>query len=169
MPWRPKVPSPTWHCFRHSHLTNITAIDMFIVATATFRLLYALIVLGHDRRKIIHFEVTQNPTQVWLSLLARLSELGQKALARAPQKRQWLAQAEIRMPYDFALRNRHGDHRPLGRMLLRCCAPITRGLKITSAAFSAIIYIDVTIRYPGIRGKIDASTTRRLRRPCTRN
>jgi len=40
---------------------------MFVVATATFPLLYALIVLGHDRRRIIHFEVTQNPTQVWLS------------------------------------------------------------------------------------------------------
>ena len=40
---------------------------MFVVATATFRILYALIVLGHDRRKVIHFEVSQNPTQVWLS------------------------------------------------------------------------------------------------------
>ena len=40
---------------------------MFVVATATFRLLYALIVLGHDRRTIIHFDVTQNPTQDWLS------------------------------------------------------------------------------------------------------
>jgi hypothetical protein len=40
---------------------------MFVVATATFRLLYALVVLGHDRRTIIHFDVTQNPTQVWLS------------------------------------------------------------------------------------------------------
>ena len=40
---------------------------MFVVATATFRLLYALIVLGHDRRRSLHFEVTQNPTQVWLS------------------------------------------------------------------------------------------------------
>jgi putative transposase len=40
---------------------------MFVVATATFRLLYALIVLGHDRGRILHFEVTQNPTQVWLS------------------------------------------------------------------------------------------------------
>src|SRR6202035_993517 len=40
---------------------------MFVVATATFRILYALIILGHDRRKIIYFEVTQNPTQVWLS------------------------------------------------------------------------------------------------------
>jgi len=39
---------------------------MFVVATATFRVLYALIVLGHDRRKVIHFDVTQYPTQIWL-------------------------------------------------------------------------------------------------------
>jgi putative transposase len=66
-PWRPKVPSPTWRSFLHNRLTDIAAIDMFVVATATFRLLYALIVLGHDRRRIIHFDVIQNPTQVWLS------------------------------------------------------------------------------------------------------
>jgi hypothetical protein len=40
---------------------------MFVVATASFRLLYALIVLRHDRRRVIHFDVTQNPTQAWLS------------------------------------------------------------------------------------------------------
>jgi len=40
---------------------------MFVVVTATFRLLYALIVLGHDRRRVIHFEVTENPTQDWLA------------------------------------------------------------------------------------------------------
>src|ERR1017187_9614162 len=67
MPWRPKVPSPTWRSFLHNHLTEIVAIDMFVVDTATFRLLYTLIVLGHDRRRIIHFDVTQNPTQAWLS------------------------------------------------------------------------------------------------------
>lgn len=67
LPWRPKVPSPTWRSFLHNHLTDIAAIDMFVVATATFRLLYALIVLGHDRRRIIHFAVTQNPTQGWLA------------------------------------------------------------------------------------------------------
>jgi hypothetical protein len=64
LPWRPKVPSPTWRSFLHNHLTDIAAIDMFVVATATFCLLYALIVLKHDRRRIFHFEVTQNPTQV---------------------------------------------------------------------------------------------------------
>jgi hypothetical protein len=60
-------PFPTWRSFLHNHVTEIAAIDMFVVATATFRILYALIVFGHDRRKVIHFEVTQNPTQVWLS------------------------------------------------------------------------------------------------------
>src|ERR1039458_2817836 len=67
LPWRPKVPSPTWRSFLHNYLTDIAAIDMFVVATATFQLLYALIVLGHDRRRIIHFDVTPNPTQAWLS------------------------------------------------------------------------------------------------------
>ena len=40
---------------------------MFVVATSTFQLLYALIVLGHDRRKVIHVAVTHNPTEVWLA------------------------------------------------------------------------------------------------------
>jgi putative transposase len=67
MPWRPKVPSPTWRSFLRNHLPDIAAIDMFVVATATFRLLYALIVLSLDRRRVVHFEVTPNPTQDWLS------------------------------------------------------------------------------------------------------
>jgi putative transposase len=67
MPWRPKAPSPTWRSFLHNHMHSLAAIDMFVVVTATFRLLYALVVLGHDRRKVIHFGVTENPTQDWLA------------------------------------------------------------------------------------------------------
>lgn len=67
MPWHPKVPSPTWRSFLRNHLPDMAAIDMFVVATATFRLLYALIVLSLDRRRVVHFEVTPNPTQYWLS------------------------------------------------------------------------------------------------------
>jgi putative transposase len=67
MPWRPKAPSPTWRSFLRNHLLDIAAIDMFVVATATFRLLYALIVLSLDRRRVVHFEVTPNPRQDWLS------------------------------------------------------------------------------------------------------
>jgi hypothetical protein len=54
MPWRPKVPSPTWRSFLRNHLPDIAAIDMFVVATASFGLLYALIVLSVDRRRVVH-------------------------------------------------------------------------------------------------------------------
>ena len=67
LPWRPKVPSPTWRSFLHNHMHDTAAVDMFVVVTARFQLLYALVVLGHERRKVIHFDVTQNPTQVWLA------------------------------------------------------------------------------------------------------
>src|SRR5438445_7268508 len=67
MPWRPKVPSPTWRSFLRNQLPDTVAIDMFVVATATFHLLYTLIVLSLDRRRVIHFAITPNPTQDWLS------------------------------------------------------------------------------------------------------
>ena len=67
LPWRPKVPSPTWRSFLQNHMHDTAAVDMFVVVTARFQLLYALVVLGHERRKVIHFDVTQNPTQVWLA------------------------------------------------------------------------------------------------------
>ena len=67
LPWRPKVPSPTWRSFLHNHMHDTAAVDMFVVVTARFQLLYALVVLGHERRKVIHFDVTQNPTQGWLA------------------------------------------------------------------------------------------------------
>ena len=50
-----------------NQLPDIAAIDMFVVATATFQLVYALIVLSFDRRRIVHFAVTPNPAQDWLS------------------------------------------------------------------------------------------------------
>ena len=46
---------------------GIAAIDMFVVASASFRLLYVMIILGHDRRKIIRTAVTEHPTAAWLS------------------------------------------------------------------------------------------------------
>src|SRR5512143_663995 len=62
MPWRPKAPSPTWRSFLQNHMHDTAAVDMFVVVTATFLLLYAMVVLGHERRKVIHFNVTPNPT-----------------------------------------------------------------------------------------------------------
>ena len=67
LPWRPKVPSPTWRSFLYNHLHDTAAVDMFLVVTAKFQLLYALVVLGHERRTVIHFDVTRHPTQGWLA------------------------------------------------------------------------------------------------------
>jgi len=67
LPWRPKAPSPTRRSFLQNHRHDVAAVDMFVVVTARFRLLYALVVLGHERRKVIHFDVTPNPTQAWLA------------------------------------------------------------------------------------------------------
>jgi hypothetical protein len=64
---RPGRPSPTWRSFLRNQAAGITAIDMFVVASASFRLLYVMIILAHDRRKIVRFDVTRNPTAGWLA------------------------------------------------------------------------------------------------------
>ena len=64
---RPGTPSPTWRSFLRNQAAGIAAIDMFVVASASFRLLYVMIILAHDRRRIIHTAVTEHPTAPWLS------------------------------------------------------------------------------------------------------
>src|SRR6202043_1003022 len=61
------TPSPTWRSFLRNQATGIAAIDMFVMASASFRLLYVMIILAHDRRKIVRFDVTRNPTASWLA------------------------------------------------------------------------------------------------------
>ncbi len=60
-------PSPTWRSFLRNQAAGIAAIDMFVVVSASFRLLYVMIILAHDRRKIVRFDVTEHPSAVWLS------------------------------------------------------------------------------------------------------
>ena len=60
-----KPPSQTWRSFLKNHVTDIAAIDFFTVHTITFRVLYCFIVLRHDRRRIVHFNVTMHPTATW--------------------------------------------------------------------------------------------------------
>ena len=61
------APSPTWRSFLLNQAAGIAAIDMFVVASVSFRLLYVMIILAHDRRRIIHTAVTEHPTAAWLS------------------------------------------------------------------------------------------------------
>ena len=60
-----KSPSPTWRTFLENHVPDIVAIDFFVVATVSFRLLYGFLVLRHDRRRVVHFNVTPHPTARW--------------------------------------------------------------------------------------------------------
>ena len=64
-PKRTGPPSPTWRTFLNQQVRDLVSIDFFIVPTATFRLLFVFIVLAHDRRRIVHFNVTEHPTAQW--------------------------------------------------------------------------------------------------------
>ncbi len=62
-----KPPSPAWRTFLNNHIPDIAAIHFFTVPTATFRVLFCFIVLRHDRRRVVHFNVTEHPTARWTS------------------------------------------------------------------------------------------------------
>ena len=55
-------PSQGWKTFLHNHADGIAAMDLFVVPTISFRLLYGLLILGHGRRHILWFGVTAHPT-----------------------------------------------------------------------------------------------------------
>jgi transposase InsO family protein len=60
-----KPPSPTWKTFLKNHARDLVALDFFTVPTVTFKVLFVLVILAHERRRIIHFNVTEHPTAQW--------------------------------------------------------------------------------------------------------
>jgi hypothetical protein len=56
---------PTWKTFLHNHAKDLIAVDFFVVPTATFRVLYVFLVLAHERRKVLHFNMTDSPSAAW--------------------------------------------------------------------------------------------------------
>jgi transposase InsO family protein len=60
-------PLQTWKTFLRNHMEGIASIDLFVVPTIAFQQLYAFLVLGHRRRQLLWFAVTQNPTAEWLA------------------------------------------------------------------------------------------------------
>lgn len=65
MPKRKHPPSQTWRTLLDNHLHQLVSIDCFTVPTATFRVWFVLVVLWHDRRCVVHFNVTEHPTAIW--------------------------------------------------------------------------------------------------------
>jgi hypothetical protein len=63
---RPRQPpSQTWRTFLRNHLGQVVAADFFVVPTVTYRLVFVLVLLAHDRRRIRHVAVTTHPTAAW--------------------------------------------------------------------------------------------------------
>ena len=65
MPRRDTRPSQPWRTFLTNHVGQIVAADFFVVPTVTYRLLFVLVILAHDRRRIVHVAVTEHPTAAW--------------------------------------------------------------------------------------------------------
>jgi transposase InsO family protein len=60
-------PSQGWKTFLRNHADGIAAMDLFVVPTISFRLLYGLLIMGHGRRRILWLGVTAHPTAEWIA------------------------------------------------------------------------------------------------------
>jgi putative transposase len=65
LPKRRTPPSQTWRTFLANHVRDFVSLDFFTVPTAGLRVLFVLVVLAHDRRRVVHFNVTEHPTAAW--------------------------------------------------------------------------------------------------------
>lgn len=62
---RRKPPSQTWRTFLNNHVKTLVSVDFFTVPTIGFQVLYVFLVLAHERRRVVHFNVTAHPTAEW--------------------------------------------------------------------------------------------------------
>lgn len=67
MPRRRKPRSQGWRTFLDNHVKDLVSMDFFVVPTATFEVLFGFVVLAHERRRVVHFNVTRNPTSRWVA------------------------------------------------------------------------------------------------------
>jgi hypothetical protein len=63
---RRRLPSQGWKTFLRNHADGIASMDLFVVPTISFRLLYGLLVLRHSRRELLWLGVTAHPTAEWI-------------------------------------------------------------------------------------------------------
>jgi transposase InsO family protein len=75
-----RPPSQTWKAFLQNHIGEIVAIDFFTVPTIRLRVLFVFLVLEHQRRKVLHFGVTEHPNAEWAAqqVVEAFAEQGSK-------------------------------------------------------------------------------------------
>ena len=64
---RRRPPSQGWKTFLRNHAAGIASLDLFVVRTISFKLLYGLVILRHARRRLVAISVTTNPTAEWIA------------------------------------------------------------------------------------------------------
>src|SRR6202048_4686188 len=64
---RRRPPSQGWKTFLRNHTAGIASLDLFVVHTISFKLLYGLVILRHARRRLVTISVTSNPTAEWIA------------------------------------------------------------------------------------------------------
>ena len=79
---RDDPPSQTWRTFLTNHVSQLASIDFFTVPTATFRVLLVFVVVSHDRRRIVHLNVSAHPTPAWTAQQLRGRRVPQAACRR---------------------------------------------------------------------------------------
>jgi Homeodomain-like domain len=67
LPKRGQPPSQGWKTFLRNHAAGIASLDLFVVRTISFKLLYGLVILRHSRRRLVTVSVTSNPTAEWIA------------------------------------------------------------------------------------------------------
>jgi putative transposase len=61
----PKPPSPAWKAFLTNHVQDLVALDFFVVPTVTHKVFFVLLILAHERRRVVHLNITDHPTAQW--------------------------------------------------------------------------------------------------------
>ena len=66
--WRKPTPvgTQTWRTFLSNEFRGMWAADLLVVQTVGYRIVYVLFFITHDRRELVHFKVTSNPTAAWI-------------------------------------------------------------------------------------------------------
>jgi putative transposase len=92
-----RPPHQTWRTFLHNHIGQMVSIDFFTVPTITMRVLFVFIVLEHDRRKVLHFNVTEHPTGAWTAQQILEAFADRKAAQYLIRDRDSRYSAEVRL------------------------------------------------------------------------
>jgi putative transposase len=100
-------PSQSWRTFLANHIEQITAADFFVVPTATCRLLFVLVILAHERRRVMCDAVTDHPTAAWTAQQLRDSFPWDEAPGYLLRDRDTAFNAWATTAAAMAIHNRH--------------------------------------------------------------